>query len=217
MLKLIACLTMIIDHIGVIFFPSMLIFRIIGRLSMPLFAYSLAKGFKYSLEKGTIKKYFRNLLLFAIVSQVPYGMLFGSLNIGFTWIFALCLLCLSEIKNEKTIFWGSVLLILAFILNENIGLDYGLYGVMMPLAFYEGLFKNNNSKETIINVLILNFTYWIGEGLGFYSALQFISMLSLIIILKFNKFDSLIKLPKWFYYVVYPLHLLVFWFIYAII
>ena len=47
MLKLIACLTMIIDHIGVIFFPSMLIFRIIGRLSMPLFAYSLAKGFKY--------------------------------------------------------------------------------------------------------------------------------------------------------------------------
>ena len=126
-------------------------------------------------------------------------------------------MCLSEIKNEKTIFWGSVLLILAFILNENIGLDYGLYGVMMPLAFYEGLFKNNNSKETIINVLILNFTYWIGEGLGFYSALQFISMLSLIIILKFNKFDSLIKLPKWFYYVVYPLHLLVFWFIYAII
>lgn len=217
MFKLIACLTMIIDHIGAIFFPSIIWFRIIGRLSMPLFAYGLARGFKYSLEKGTIKKYFRNLLIFAIISQIPYGMLFGSLNIGFTWIFALCLLCLREAKDEKGICLWVILLIIGLTLEQTLGMDYGLYGIMMPLAFYEGLFKNNSSKVVIINIVILNFIYWMGEGLGFYPALQFISMLSLIIILKFNKFDSFIKLPKWFYYVIYPLHLLVFGFIQAIL
>lgn len=217
MLKLIACLTMLIDHMGTIFFPSIIWFRIIGRLSMPLFAYGLARGFKYSLKKGTIEKYFKNLLMFAIVSQIPYGMLFGSLNIGFTWIFALCLLCLRETKDEKKICLWVSLLIIGLVLEQTIGMDYGLYGIMMPLAFYEGLIKNNSSKETIINIAILNFIYWLGEGLGFYPALQSISMLSLIIILRFNKFDSLVKLPKWFYYVIYPLHLFVFWFIRAII
>lgn len=212
MLKLIACLTMIIDHIGAIFFPSISIFRIIGRVSMPLFAYGLARGFKYSSEKGSVVKYFKNLILFALISQIPYGLLFKSLNIGFTWIFALCLLCLREAKNKKeSLLWLGTLMV-AFILEENIGMDYGVYGIMMPLAFYEGLFKMYSFKNTIINIFILNFIYWMSNGFGLHAAKQLISMLALIIIYKLERHDSLIKLPKWFYYVIYPLHLLIFWF-----
>lgn len=43
-LKIIACVTMLIDHIGMMFFPDVVVWRIIGRLSMPLFAFTFAEG-----------------------------------------------------------------------------------------------------------------------------------------------------------------------------
>ena len=44
MLKLIAMLTMLVDHIGLLFFPEIMAFRIVGRIAMPLFAYGIAQG-----------------------------------------------------------------------------------------------------------------------------------------------------------------------------
>ena len=41
-LKIIALITMAIDHIGMYLFPQILFLRIIGRLSMPIFAYMIA-------------------------------------------------------------------------------------------------------------------------------------------------------------------------------
>ena len=43
MLKLIAMLTMLVDHIGLLFFPEIMAFRIVGRIAMPLFAYGIAQ------------------------------------------------------------------------------------------------------------------------------------------------------------------------------
>ena len=44
-LKLIAAITMLIDHTGLILFPNQMIFRIIGRLAFPIYAYCIAEGF----------------------------------------------------------------------------------------------------------------------------------------------------------------------------
>ena len=68
MIKALAALFMLIDHIGMILFPQAYVLRIVGRLSMPLFAYSVARGFYYSDTKGKAKRYARNLLIFAVVS-----------------------------------------------------------------------------------------------------------------------------------------------------
>lgn len=46
MLKLIAMLTMLVDHIGLLFFPEIMAFRIVGRIAMPLFAYGIAQGYQ---------------------------------------------------------------------------------------------------------------------------------------------------------------------------
>ncbi len=43
-LKLWACLFMLVDHIGVVFFDDNLAMRAIGRLSMPIFAFLLVEG-----------------------------------------------------------------------------------------------------------------------------------------------------------------------------
>ena len=54
MIKLFALITMVIDHIGLVFFPNVIIFRIIGRLSMPLFAYCVARGYYIIASKKDI-------------------------------------------------------------------------------------------------------------------------------------------------------------------
>ena len=53
-LKLLALITMTIDHIGMILFPHIPLFRIIGRLSMPIFAYMIAEGCRHTRNR---KKY----------------------------------------------------------------------------------------------------------------------------------------------------------------
>ena len=71
-LKIIAIVTMLIDHIGYYFENNMnntiyIILRIIGRISMPLFAYLLVQGFFYTQN---LKKYILRIFVFAIITQI---------------------------------------------------------------------------------------------------------------------------------------------------
>ena len=50
-IKIIALLSMTIDHFGVIFFPKVELFRILGRIAMPIFAYMIAEGCRYTKTK----------------------------------------------------------------------------------------------------------------------------------------------------------------------
>jgi len=72
-LKVIAIVTMTIDHIYAILYPDVLFLHIIGRLSFPLFAYLIALGIE-STKKP--KKYMMTLLSFALISQFPYFLAF---------------------------------------------------------------------------------------------------------------------------------------------
>ena len=51
-LKLIALAAMTVDHIGVQFFPNIQLLRIIGRLALPIFAYMIAQGCRYTKNKA---------------------------------------------------------------------------------------------------------------------------------------------------------------------
>ena len=66
-LKIIAMISMLIDHIGVALFPYVEIFRIIGRLAFPIFAYMIAEGCRYTKNR---KKYLGIILGMAIVFQL---------------------------------------------------------------------------------------------------------------------------------------------------
>ena len=86
LLKVIAIVTMALDHIYVILYPDLLLLHIIGRLAFPLFAYLIVLGIE-STEKP--RKYMITLLAFALISQVPYFLAFEiqpfeRLNILFT-------------------------------------------------------------------------------------------------------------------------------------
>ena len=60
-LKIIACIFMVIDHVGLTFFPEHDIFRILGRLAFPIFAFFIAEGTRYTAHKLR-----RFLLIFTI-------------------------------------------------------------------------------------------------------------------------------------------------------
>ena len=94
-LKIIALITMLIDHIGIVFFSNMVAFRVIGRISFPIFAFFIAEGLHYTRDKF---KYTSRIFIFAILSQLPYTLLFQTyqLNILFTLFISIVLIIIAE-------------------------------------------------------------------------------------------------------------------------
>lgn len=101
-LKLIALITMIIDHIGAILFPEIEIFRIIGRLSFPIYAFFIAEGWHYTKNRT---KYTITIALFAIITQPIYYFAINQsgLNILFTFLLSISLMYLIDKCSTKNI------------------------------------------------------------------------------------------------------------------
>jgi hypothetical protein len=148
MLKIIACLTMLIDHMGYVLFPGQFWMRIVGRIAFPLFAWYVARGFDRTRSRG---RYLLRLLGWGLISQLPFVMLFygghwaspasllAGTNVLFT--FALALLALWVLKMAEP--GGTALKIgawlavpaLAFV-AQLLHTDYGAYGVGVVILFH---------------------------------------------------------------------------------
>ncbi len=209
MIKLFALITMVIDHIGLVFFPNVIIFRIIGRLSMPLFAYCVARGYFYSKQKGSVSKYVKNLSIFAAISQLSYGLLFDGTNIGATWLISVLILIILDVSKKKVHYVLSIIAIVGILilLQKFLNVDYGIYGIITPIIMYK--FFINEEKiwiGAVILLLLIIFYILVEDAMK----IQIFSLFAIIIICVSKKKDNKIKLPKTLYYVFYPLHLLVF-------
>ena len=214
-LKLIAIITMTIDHIGVVFgTPFYNLLRAVGRLSFPIFAFLLTEGYVHT---RSFSKYFLRLLVLAVISEIIYDYVFyerfiylGANNIFFTLalgLFTLFLLdksrCLVKKyfkdKIDLIIILPITYLLIVVIMGliaEFLSFSYGMLGILIISFFY--LFKNNFLLMVIsvsISTLIL------GEPM------QYFSLFSLILIYFYNK--KLGKKCKMFFYLYYPLHILV--------
>lgn len=139
-LKLIALVTMIIDHVGAIFFPQFIWLRYIGRLSMPIYAFLLVQGYMHTRN---FNRYALRMGIFALLSEVPYDLLFQGTwlefqrqNILFTFLTALFVMKLLDTSAKSRnifMFIGAVILtILPYFLHFS----YGVYGVLTVLCFY---------------------------------------------------------------------------------
>lgn len=189
-LKLLAILTMLIDHIGYIFFPKLIFLRVIGRIAFPIFAYHISIGY---INTSNIKKYAIRLFLFGLLSQLPYNMLFknGSLNIFFTLFLGLIFIYSIDKKNYIVL----ALVILSPIIFH---IEYGYYGLFIILSFY--YFRENNNNAILI-ITCINIIYFLNHNFS----IQIFSLLALLLI--YRDWSIKINLNKYLYYSFYPLHI----------
>ena len=68
-LKFLACITMLIDHAGILLFPQYDIFRIIGRIAFPIFAFMIAEGCRYTKNK---LRHFLMIFGLGVLCQLAY-------------------------------------------------------------------------------------------------------------------------------------------------
>ena len=97
-------ISMTIDHVGMILFPEVIAFRIIGRIAFPIFAYMIAEGCRYTKNR---KKYLLTLLglgvICQIVSYVAEGSLYQCVLISFSLAVGLIYLYDYAVQSKKTL------------------------------------------------------------------------------------------------------------------
>lgn len=209
-LKLIALSSMVIDHYGAIFQSDINIYRIIGRLAFPIYCFLLVEGYSYT---GNIKKYAGRLLVFALISEIPFDLAFyGELgfvhqNIFFTLFIGMVTIYLLENKSEIHNLNESLIIVMACILATLLQTDYQFIGIVYILSFYftRNLPKKKRLTTVAVTMLILNITAgWI----------QQFSLLALFIIYFYNNEPGYRnKALQIGFYIAYPIHLLIFYLI----
>ena len=147
-IQFIAALTMLIDHIGMVFFPSAIGFRAIGRLSFPLFAFGIAEGVRYT---HCFWRYFGRILLTAVLSQPIYMLLFGITQGNPLFMLAWGAAALYFFRQRKKAV-AAVLLIGSYFAD----MSYGWYGVWTIFCF--GLYAERESL-CFYGQLLLNILY----------------------------------------------------------
>lgn len=206
LLKLIAMLTMTIDHIGIILLPQYRILRIIGRLAMPIYAFMIAEGCHYTHDR---KAYFLRLLGLAIGCQVVYAAVDRSLYqcILVTFSLSVGLICaIDNARNKKTpgsILAAAGLTAAVYFLCERLPLlvpgfqvDYGFWGVLLPVIVY---FGGRNIVAFTLGVFALCLSY--GHN-------QWWAMLSVPLLALYNGQRGTHRLG-WLFYLYYPAHLVI--------
>lgn len=203
-LKWIAVLTMVIDHVGAILFPDQIWMRVIGRVAFPVYAYCLAEGFRYTSD---YRRYLGRLALFAILSEIPFDLAFYGVpfsfahqNVFFTLTLGLILLWVLDRFREQLLLCAGAFAVLCF-LAQALHMDYGAGGLLMVFAFY--LAQQGTSP-------------WIGWGIfvfinlfGYAGGVQWAAILALLPIGLYSGKAG--KKKQRFFYWIYPLHLLLLW------
>ena len=208
-LKLIAALSMTLDHIGVQIYTDCILFRVLGRFAMPIFAYMIAEGSKYTKNK---KRYLTNMLLLAFVCQLVYFFASGSLYQCILVTFSLSIILIYvldraiENKNIKNYIIAIVVFLSVYTVSEilplvlkntDFAIDYGFAGIMLAVFIYLGRGKISKLILTAIGLLFLCF---VNGGIQWYS------MLAIIPLALYNGKRGKVNM-KSFFYIYYPLHL----------
>lgn len=207
-LKLIAASSMLIDHIGYLFFDDMQWLRIVGRLAFPIFAFLIVEG---AVHTRDFKKYVMRLSVFALISEIPFNLAMrgrlidtGGSNVLVTFVIGLICIALFKKLSLKYSFstengiYGVLIFLAGAAAAYFLHSDYGAYGVMLIYVFY--VFRDRKLAKSLLAVLIF----------GFMPGIQIFASVALVILWFYNGREGY-KSPaaKWGFYLFYPLHLFV--------
>jgi hypothetical protein len=199
-IKWLALILMVIDHIGFVVEAEPM--RIIGRFSFPLFSWVLAQNWKRREPNSSTKPLITRLMLFGIISQIPYVILFNKLNLNILISFALVVITFTQIHkapgNRKII-----IMILGLVVAQLWGIDYGWYAVACPLLMIN--LKGKGNRVWWTTWIFTNIIYAVTSDYF----LQIFAVLTPLILAYHNpaRDRKPTAIEKKFFYYFYPIHL----------
>jgi len=227
LIKLLACLTMLIDHAGKMLFPQVPEMRLIGRLAFPLFAYGIAVGAVYTRDPI---KYLKRIVLLALVSQPLYALGLDHaprtmFSIPFfekpleairafyihSWqtpsilvSLALGLCILIAIRRRQ---WILALGVYMLCTRFSSNLDYGISGIRLMILFY-ALCEHPLLALPVLSAYMISWSG--GSGYMFFGHSFGMRIYALpAVIFACLPLTGNLRLPRWFIYGFYPAHLIV--------
>ncbi|MBQ9729878.1 MAG: hypothetical protein IJV80_03600 [Clostridia bacterium] len=227
-LKIIAAVSMFLDHLGYVFFPRVAWLRAVGRLAFPLFAFLLAEGCRYTKNKT---KHFALLFVLGTVCQVVFYLFTKQSYMGILLSFSLSTLCIYAVlgvqksiaeKNGKHTALYSLALVCsvaaAWAFCYFFEVDYGFWGCMFPVfcslidfrsfpAMEKRVLLEHFLRVAMAAIALVLVNLSCAENLAFLSpALQWYSLFTIPLLLLYNGKKGKGNL-KYFFYIFYPAHL----------
>lgn len=226
-LKIIAMVTMMIDHVGYVLFPYDVIFRYIGRIAFPIYCFLLVEGFFHTRN---VWKYMARLAIFAVISEIPFNLAFkraliyrGGTNVFFTLLIGLFVMVIVQKIYEKTQdhSYGALICLAGMLVAYGMHTDYSYVGVLMIYVFYFGWEGSNygtvaNRRNTKLLTLFIEALILILYPGSF----ENYALIALVLVFCYSgkksgvlweklRLQRLDKLLQYFFYAFYPLHLLI--------
>ena len=208
-LKLIALITMTLDHIGAYLLPQYPILRLIGRISMPIYAFLIAEGCLHTRNK---LKYLCLMAFLALGCQVVYYFVLESLFMCILVTFSLSILLIYALQyvQRKKDFVSCAVFAIALVGVYYISvklpgklpgfrIDYGLNGILLPVFFSLGSTKPQKLLGGGIGLCVM--------ALGS-AAIQWYGLLALPLLALYSGLRGKGNY-KYLFYIYYPLHLAV--------
>jgi hypothetical protein len=223
MIKIIAAVLMVVDHTGVILMQEGGILRILGRISMPLFAYMIAEGAKYTKNKLKYLGMIAGLatacqLIFYFAMHELYMCILVTFSLSITLIYALDFVKWAYLSGKGNVFIQAISIILLFVLvgatyylTTIFQIDYGFFGIMMPvfasitdMRGYEIPEKSRWIESNFVRVLLMAIPMLL--RMAYSEPIMWYSFLALPILLLYSEKRGRWKM-KYFFYIFYPVHL----------
>ena len=228
-LKLIACATMLLDHIGVVLVTKCFenavgankdillelykMLRMVGRLTFPIYCFLLAEGSFYTRNS---KRYGMRLLIVALLSEIPYDLaIFGTVNWQKQSVMVTLLLgfLMLEAMKKYPKIPEKVLVMLPFLLLADfLNADYEIKGILTIALFAL-------TRDLPYKFLLQFFGLWFIFSPGHLMALnwlrkfsvtmQELAVFSLVPIALYDgRKITKSRALQWAFYLFYPVHLL---------
>ncbi len=226
-LKSIAAISMTLDHIGVMLFPHLPIFKALGRLAFPIFAFFIAEGCRYTRNKA---RYLLTIMGMAVVFQAVYFFVlqdaymsvFVTFSLGIILIYLLDAFKRSILDKHSTLFEQIALgatfllaLVGVYLLNQLLTIDYRFYGCILPL--FASLFhipketeapeiwKKLDTKLTSVVMMSIPMLFLIAAARNVTQAVCLLTVPLLMLYSgKRGKYNM-----KYFFYIFYPAHMVI--------
>lgn len=222
-LKIIAIIAMTIDHIADLLYPGMPsifisnVMHIIGRLTAPIMFFFICEGYYYTKD---IKKYISRLFIFALISHFAYCFAFGINFIPFStgnifnqtsimWTLAWAVVALHIVHGKNNLKEWQKWLLIILINLITFSSDFSSIAVMTILFMYD---RRGNLKSQMICMMAWLSLYALISYLFVSKTYGLIAMTAILVypLLKnYNGQRGKVKWLKWFFYLYYPLHLII--------